>query len=227
MSTKNATFAEAVEARISTDISSGRLAPGTRLRLNELCEAYDVSMSPLREALSRLGGLGFVVQEHQRGFRVAPVSIDDLNDITETRIRLESMALSMAIHAGGAEWEAKILASHHLLSRHPRTSKNLSDEMWESLHRAFHLSLLEACGSPRLLSFCLALLDHFDRYRRIAVKHGKRHPILKKANDAALVAAVLAKETDKALLLLVEHINEGRDVIVKLAGPAGFSHVSK
>lgn len=219
---KAPTFAATVESQLSADILSGRLAPGTKLRLHGLCETYDVSMSPLREALSRLTGLGFVVQESQRGFRVAPTSIEDLCDVTQTRIRLEIMALRMAIERGGAEWEATVLASHHRLSRHTRTSEQLIDEKWETLHRAFHLALLEACGSRRQLSFCLASLDHFDRYRRIAVKHGGRHPVLR-SRHAELVAAVLEKDADKASSLLVEHIEDSGAAIAKLAGPTGFS----
>lgn len=220
---KAPTFAATVESQLSADILSGRLAPGTKLRLHGLCEVYDVSMSPLREALSRLTGLGFVVQESQRGFRVAPTSTEDLRDVTQTRIRLEVMALRMAIERGGAEWEASVLASQHRLSRHPRTSQQLVDEEWETLHRAFHLALIEACGSQRHLSFCRALLDHFDRYRRIAVKQGGRHPVLK-SGHAKLVAAVLVKDAEKASALLVEHIEDSGAAIAKLIGPTGFSN---
>ena len=71
------TFAQAVYARLAGDILNGHLAPGTRLRLQTMCDTYHVSMSPLREALAALAGRGLVVQEGQRGFRVAPASADD------------------------------------------------------------------------------------------------------------------------------------------------------
>jgi len=48
------TFAQAVHARLATDILNGHLAPGTKLRLQTMCDAYQVSMSPLREALACL-----------------------------------------------------------------------------------------------------------------------------------------------------------------------------
>ena len=57
------TFAQAVQVRIAEDILCGHLKPGIRLRLQTLCESYDVSMSPLREALSALTGRGLVAQE--------------------------------------------------------------------------------------------------------------------------------------------------------------------
>jgi GntR family carbon starvation induced transcriptional regulator len=69
------TFAQAVQARLADDILSGRLAPGARLRLQSLCETYEVSMSPLREALAGLAGRRLVAQEGQRGFRVAAAAV--------------------------------------------------------------------------------------------------------------------------------------------------------
>jgi DNA-binding GntR family transcriptional regulator len=216
------TSAQAVQARISADILNGRLAPGARLRLHGLCEAYEVSMSPLREALAGLAGMGLVMQEGQRGFRVAPTSNEDLHDVTQTRVRLEVMALRMAIERGGAEWEASILAAKHRLMRHPRTPERLVDETWERLHRAFHMALIQACGSPRQFAFCQALHDHFDRYRRIAVGRSGRHPQLR-PNHAEIVAAVLEKEADRAAALVTEHIEESAAAFAALAGQDGFS----
>jgi GntR family transcriptional regulator, carbon starvation induced regulator len=143
-----------------------------------------------------------------------------------TRVRPEILALRMAIERGGAEWEATILAAHHRLSRHLRTPERLVDETWEKLHRAFHLALIEACGSRRHLSFCLALHDHFDRYRRIAVGRSGRHPTIK-SSRADLVAAAIDKDSDRAAALLTEHIEESAAAFVELAGPQGFSCAAK
>jgi GntR family transcriptional regulator, carbon starvation induced regulator len=173
------TFAQAVHARLATDILNGHLAPGTKLRLQTMCDAYQVSMSPLREALACLAGRGLVVQEGQRGFRVAQASADDLRDITQTRISIETTALRLSIERGDDAWEAGILGAHHRLSRRPRSENLLIDEAWEELHRGYHMALIAACDLPRLLAFCTILHDHFDRYRRLAVLHGARHPVLK------------------------------------------------
>jgi DNA-binding GntR family transcriptional regulator len=143
------TFAQAVQARLADDILSGRLAPGARLRLQSLCETYEVSMSPLREALSGLAGRRLVAQEGQRGFRVAAATLEDLHDVTETRIHIETLALRLSIEQGGDEWEAGILAAHHRLERRQRHNELLIDELWERLHRGYHMSLISACGLPR------------------------------------------------------------------------------
>lgn len=211
------TFAQAVQTRLAEDILNGKLAPGTRLRLQALCVAYDVSMSPLREALAGLAGRGLVTQEGQRGFQVAPISAEDLHDVTETRIHIEGIALRLAIATGGDAWEASILAAHHRLSRNPRSDDKLIDPVWEELHRDFHVSLIAACGLPRLLGGYRELSDDFDRYRRLAVLSAGRHPRVKSMHSV-IVKSILAREVDSSVKLLAEHARDSAAQIVTLFG---------
>jgi len=219
------TFAQAVQARLASDILNGHLAPGTRLRLQTMCDTYQVSMSPLREALAGLAGRGLVIQEGQRGFRVARASAGDLRDVTETRVNIETTALRLSIERGDDAWEAAVLAAHHRLSRRPRSEKLLVDETWEELHRGYHIALIAACGLPRLLGFCTMLHDHFDRYRRLAVLHGGRHPLLK-SNHATIVKAALAKDIEQAEGLLAAHIRESAAQFASLLGADGLAQLS-
>jgi DNA-binding GntR family transcriptional regulator len=219
------TFAQAVQARLASDILNGHLAPGIRLRLQTLCDAYQVSMSPLREALAGLAGRGLVVQEGQRGFRVANASANDLGDVTGTRIQIETTALRLSIERGNAEWEASVLAAHHRLRRRPRSGDLLIDETWEELHRGYHMALIAACGSPRLLRFCTMLHDDFDRYRRLAVSHGRRHPVLT-SSHADIVHAALDRDIPRAEQLLGEHIRETATQFELLLGETGLAQLS-
>ena len=75
--------------RIRTDIIFGRLRPDQKLRLEALKDDYGVSVSTLREILSRLTSEGFVVAEGRRGFEVAPVSAANLKELADLRILLE------------------------------------------------------------------------------------------------------------------------------------------
>jgi GntR family transcriptional regulator, carbon starvation induced regulator len=211
------TLSQRIEKQLSSDILFGRFVPDSRLRLGLLSDFYASGMSPLREALAQLVGKGLVIQDGQRGFRVAPVSSDDLLDVMRTRGRLETMALKLAIENGEADWEAIILAAHHRLARRARTKDLLIDETWETLHRDFHFSLIAACGSSRLLSFCDGIYDHFDRYRRIAVLQAGRHPSLS-SSHRDIVDAVLARKADEAARLLQAHIEKSASEITILLG---------
>jgi DNA-binding GntR family transcriptional regulator len=62
---------------------------------------------------------GLVISEPQRGFRAAPISAADLKDLTMVRIEVESLCLRRAIEVGTVEWEARLVAAFHRLSRMP------------------------------------------------------------------------------------------------------------
>jgi len=97
----------AVLAHVRAEVLSCRLKPGGKLLIAGLATRFGVSLSAVREALARLAAEGLVKAEDQRGFRVSPVSIEDLRDITRTRIALEGLAhlperCSSAAHASAA-----------------------------------------------------------------------------------------------------------------------------
>ena len=80
-SSSGVTLAGTLAERLREEITGGRLTPGTKLHLEDLKETFGVSLSPLREALSRLSGEGFVVMQGQRGYSVAPISEAVLRDV--------------------------------------------------------------------------------------------------------------------------------------------------
>ena len=162
------TLVESSYNRIRSDIIGGKLAPGSKLRIEELRGDYKIGASPLREALNRLAGEGFVTVEEQRGFRVAPVSPDDLRDLSRMRVMLECEALRESIRNGGDEWEANLVASHHRLQKAEQFfGKDLAE--WELRNDEFHEALVAACASSWLLRLRHLLYEQHKRYRFIAI----------------------------------------------------------
>lgn len=207
--------------RLREEILNGRRQPGAKLRLEDLRTDYGVSLSPLREALSRLAAERFVINEEQRGFTVAPVSSDDLEEVMRLRIALETMALQEAIERGDDAWEAGIVAAAHRLAKleaDRRRARDLSE--WEHWHREFHMSLLAGCGSPVLLQFCRTLLNLNDRYRRIFLAKRQFDRDVP-GEHAAIMQAALARRPREAVHLLEEHIRRtGKGVLSVLGGKA-------
>jgi DNA-binding GntR family transcriptional regulator len=105
------TLAQIAIERLIGDIVAGALKPDAKLRIEELKERYDMGASPLREALFRLASLGFVTNSTRRGFRVAPMSRSDLEDITLVRQTIEAAALRRAMVSGSDDWEVGIVAA--------------------------------------------------------------------------------------------------------------------
>src|SRR3712207_3466174 len=114
---KKNTIASQLVDRLREAIVSGALSPGPKINLDRARETFDVSLSPLREALARLIADGLVEFEDNRGYRVAPVSLANLAEITQLRAEMESMALRHAMVTGDLNWESDVMRSLHQIGR--------------------------------------------------------------------------------------------------------------
>jgi DNA-binding GntR family transcriptional regulator len=211
-------LADAVFARLKSDILLGVLAAGSRLRFAELHQRYGVGTSPLREALSRLAADRLVSQETNRGFRVAAISLDDFNDIARIRKDIECRAIAESVNRRGDSWEEALIVAHHRLSKLGRQEMQVSgpagvSREWEVRHRAFHLALISACGSPWTLHFCSLLYDQFDRYRR-SVRTDPKAQAQLALHHQALVEAALASDAERARAVLAEHIEKTAEAVI-------------
>lgn len=217
--THTATLSSTLLAKVRSSIMRGDLMPGTKLNLDRMRATYGVSLSPLREALCRLESEGLVTIVDQRGYRVAPVSSDNLAEVIRLRVELECLAAKEAMEHGDAEWEGQILAALHKLNRCKRTSRSGEEqEAWEAAHRVFHAELIAACRMPLLRQFCETLHDQSDRYRRIFLK--SHEPDRSVPTEHQMIAeAIIARRIRDATSLLRDHIERtGRNIQAALCG---------
>ena len=222
------TLIEGAYRQLRADIIEGRLAPGDKLRVEHLKENYGVGAGTLREALGLLLSDALVVAEGQRGFRVAPISLDDFADITRVRLLLELEALEQSIRNGGDEWEAELVAAFHRLTKTEEKLGNRGNTMvreWEGRNRAFHEALIGACDS-RWLRYLLGLVyRQSERYRHLAISHRSTTQRDVHAEHAALFEATLARDVERAGRLLEQHIRLTFDSVREIP-PAGLNNVS-
>ncbi|MHA6298781.1 GntR family transcriptional regulator [Devosia sp. CAU 1758] len=200
---------EATYHRLREDIIACRLAPGHKLRLEALRERYDVGVSTLREILNRLASESLVMAEGQKGFMVAPVTVQDLREIADLRLLLESHALSLSLSRGDLEWEGRVVAAHHKLAA---TEKRLLAGQerhtvnWVRYDFAFHNALISACGSQALLDLHAAVFDRFLRYHMLAVSFRGAGVV---ADHKALFDMAMQRHVEGALAMLAGHVTSG------------------
>ncbi|MBL0933806.1 MAG: GntR family transcriptional regulator [Rhizobiaceae bacterium] len=195
--------------RIRSDIIFGRLAPGQKLKLERLKDDYGASVSTLREILNRLSSEALVVAEGQRGFEVAPVSIENLKEIAALRLLLESHALEQSFAAGDMDWEGRVVSAHHKLSSMERRMKEgdrSQTELWKRYDWEFHQSLISACGSSVLMETHAAIFDKYLRYQMIALSF--RGDIAAKEHRKLLDCA-LDRDAATAMATLELHVKGG------------------
>lgn len=212
------TIASQLMHRVREAIVSGQLEAGTKIHLDGARSQFRVSLSPLREALARLISEGLVVFEDNRGYRVAPLSLANLTEVTTLREEFEPYALREAMNAGDGKWESDVMRALHRLNRTERdASMPETLERWEEAHRAFHLTLLAGSGKPLLLNFCSVLLNLNDRYRRTFLRatSGDRSVSVE---HSEIAQGAVARDVDYACTRLRDHIRRtGTNLRIHLA----------
>ncbi|MEW9552062.1 GntR family transcriptional regulator [Nonomuraea sp. NPDC050783] len=211
-------FATEVADAIRSDILEGRIPSGERLRLKPLCERFGVSLSVIREALTRLVASRLVVSAPQLGFAVVSIDEAHLRDLTAVRCEVEGVALRWAIQRGGVDWEAGIVSSLHTLERTPVTLPGSAEDpggSWPQVHRHFHYALASGCGSPLLLDLRDELFTSSELYRMWASVPAADHHRDVHAEHAAIARAALARAEDEAVELLTQHLQTTADLLIR------------
>lgn len=213
------TLVEAAYRQLRRDIIEGRHPPGEKLRVEHLKDQYQVGAGTLREALALLVSDSLVVAQGQRGFRVAPISLSDIEDITRTRVLLECEALRQSIASGDDAWEADVVSAFHRLTR--AEEKLASDvagavDEWEQRNRIFHETLIAACPSRWTRQFLGVLYQQSERYRRISVLN---RPVPRDVHEEheEIFEATIARDSKRATKLLAGHIQRTLKSIQALA----------
>jgi DNA-binding GntR family transcriptional regulator len=224
------TLIEHAYTRLRDDIVTGQLVPGAKLRVEHLKANYGVSAGTLREAITRLASDALVVTEGQRGFRVAPIAIEDLEDVANLRVQLETEALRQSIRTGGARWRERLEIAYAAISAEEPIAP-AHRRQWEALNLRFHEALLSGYDSPWTLRVLRLLSRHTERYRSFAMTvpgcvrdvHAEHAEIFECAMTGQDARAALALEAHIRTTpdLLIKALREGRISLPGSAGGAG------
>ncbi|MDH2401827.1 GntR family transcriptional regulator [Bradyrhizobium sp. SSUT18] len=209
------TLIESVYGNMRYAIMTGGLLPGQRLKISQLCEEYGVSLSIVREALTRLAAEKLVRSQPQHGFTITALSPNELKDLTFVRIQIESIALRRTLELGNLDWESRLIAAHHRLTNTPVAPKpNLVNPDFVDAHRLFHATLVDGCDSPMLIDICRSMYDASEMYRRLSyvVTNGKSGRV---GEHRAIMDAALSRNADRTISLLAKHYQGTTDRIVK------------
>lgn len=219
------TRTSAIYEQLRREIIQGVLLPGEKLRIEVLRTRYKVGGTPLREALNRLSTEGLVTQSEQRGFRVTPVSADELLELTRTRCWINEIALRESIGRGDRAWEERVLLSFHRLSRVPVVVDSRMNPEFSELHRVFHGALLAGCGSRWLMDFNDLLFDCAERYRNLIAVLGDDNARDVLGEHRAITEAAIERKTALAIGLLNDHYEKTSRALLRAIEAHGLDVV--
>ena len=200
---RHRTMAEFALEQLREAIIMGELPAGTPLRLDELARSLGMSISPIREAVRQLEALGLAKHVPHQGARVLDFDVEELRDLFQIRLALESLAVRRAAERFT---DADEEAARAQLARFDRAAA--LDDVRETMraHTDFHFTLYDASQSQWLVALIRPAWDRSERFRPalLTSKAGpqERH----RAYDRALLDACAAHDPEAAAAALHDHL---------------------
>jgi DNA-binding GntR family transcriptional regulator len=204
--TQYRTVEEMAVSVIREAIVSGVFPPGAKLHQSRLAEALDVSRIPVRSAIRRLEAEGLVAVFPHRGAVVRSLEPEELREIYELRVMLETFALREAMKNITPEEMDELSELATQLDMEPEGSH------WVDTRREFYRRLYRAAGRPRTLAMIEALRADVGRYwlsLRVVDHEGTAH--------RDLVEAIRAEDAEAAERWLADHLEHVSDELSRLA----------
>ncbi len=173
--------------------------------MTPLCQRFGVSLSVVREALTRLAEQKLARATPQQGFMVTPVSVEHLRELTQARLEVEIIVLRRALAQGDLSWEARVVASQYLLANTPTGDPDPVSAAWTGAHRDFHAAVASGCANSLLLQIRQDLYDSAELYRNWSAHAGLRSRDIR-TEHRLIAEAVVARDEDLAVHLMQEHL---------------------
>ncbi len=218
----HATLGDLAFGRISDLLVSGQLAPGDKLSLRALAEALDVSMMPVREAVSRLAAMGALEVTRNRAVAVPTMSVARFRDLTRVRIEIEGYAAAEAARARDDAALARIAAAESAFRAESlRAAPDLANAV--RLNQQLHFAIYVAAGSATLTEIVRVLwlkvgpvlnLDLRENAERISTGGAVRF-------HAEARAAIEARNPQAASAAIAADIAGAADFIISRGGLSG------
>lgn len=209
---------EDVHTQMREEILSGQLKPGERLLVQPLSQRFKVSLSVVREALTRLAEQGLAKSTPQIGFTVASLSIDDLLDLTRARVDIENLMIARAVVEGDLAWESEVVSTNHALAGtlHVDPKTGAVNPKWRVVHSDFHAAVAAGCGSPVLQRIRAELYDKAELYRAWAIRADPSRDVI--AEHRSICEAVLDRDAPRATDLMAAHIRLTTELLLRFLG---------
>jgi DNA-binding GntR family transcriptional regulator len=217
---ERSSLSEQVEVALRNEITSGRMAPGQRISANDLKTAWNISSTPLRDAVRSLEAQGFVIVEARKGIYVAPMDTKAVSEIFELRIALECMAVERATPLAPEKDTSRVL-NGYLDAEKAAASGDLS--IASKVDRSVHDFTRAHCGNERLQK---ALASHMELIRWAQRAINRKVPaayVIALPEHIQIMRAMCARDADGAARAMRTHLENSRERLkAQLATDGGW-----
>jgi DNA-binding GntR family transcriptional regulator len=190
-------------------IVDGRLAPGQRLKEEELARELGISRTPIREALLVLQAEGLVEAVPNRGATVRAHTAQDLDDLYQLRALLEGFAARRAAARLTEEQLAELWAS---CDRFEALGKSDVQEIVKE-NLVFHNTIIDGAGSARLVQMVRKTIELPLVYKSY-IWYSPDQQRISAHYHRQIARALAARDGERAEMIMKEHVFEARDLLV-------------
>ncbi|MEO0780836.1 MAG: GntR family transcriptional regulator, partial [Pseudomonadota bacterium] len=195
--------------QLCTLLREGEFTPGQAVHVARVAEAFGVSAMPVREALTRLQAIGVVTNVSGRSLGVPSLSYEELSDLRDVRLEIESLAVNWAV----ANRDEAFVADLEELLQHLKSSETTGDvQGYVKANYAFHLRLYQQSNSPVLIdvidTLWLRVSPHLFQLER------ENQYEVSNIHHSNIVQAVRDGDEETATRELVQDISDAYEVLV-------------
>ncbi|MEM8985195.1 MAG: GntR family transcriptional regulator [Pseudomonadota bacterium] len=212
-----ATRSDQIVRAIEEEIISGRRAPGSHLNEQEIADRFNVSRTPVREAVRHLSSAGLVEVRPRRGAFVARVPITRLIQMFEVMSEIEGTCARLAARRMPAEDKQKLKELHDSYAQH---AENNSADSYYDESIEFHRLIFRGTQNEVLAEMATRLYNQLTGYRRRQLTLSKR---VKKSfrEHAEVLDAILDGDEDRAEKAMRDHTHIVGDNVMDLISTLG------
>ncbi len=192
-----------IKAQLEEDIIEGRLLPGERLEESSLARRFDVSRTPIREALRELAHTGLAELRPQRGCFVAEISLQNVLEILEVMASLEALCAQLAARRMSSQERQQLLAIH----KSSKSALESNDyDGYYAINAELHRAIYQGSHNKFLSNQAQNMHRRLTPYRRLQLRRPQRLPESYKEHSA-IVNAIVSGDTEQASQHMLGHIS--------------------
>ncbi len=187
---------------IRRDILTCRLLPGSLVTESEMMERYPSGKSTIRLALTRLSQEKLVISRPRKGYRIAPVTLQDVEEIFTVRAALEPLAARLAVGKVDIDLLKTLEAQCRVEVAAPLSTRI---DVFMNANKRFHLTIAEATGNSHLIRTLSGLMDEMARLVALGFNVQRVKPEIKHDHNA-MIDAFIAGDVKRVEFIARRHI---------------------
>ena len=211
----HAPVSERIYLALRQEIMRCEIVPGTTLDAASIASQYDVSKTPVRDAMQKLAADGLVTILPRSGYRVAPITFQAVHDILDMRAAIGPHA---ARQAARYATPAEIVLLRQIVREY---AAPMDIGTMQQVARRFHLAIARCSRNKRVVTLSETLFDELERLLRFAIdftvktgEHSDEH--------TALVDAIEAGDGERAAAIEFDHIKHSRAFLIERLMTLGY-----